>query len=184
MTVRLDNRRLAVLLGLSVVWLLLLCAPTFAHTVLVEASPAEGATLAQQPEQVRLRFNEPIEAAFDPIEVYGEQNDGVDKDNAQVNPDDPEVVSVGLGELVEGSYTVDWRVTSADGHPVDGRYAFAVGDSQADDAAAGADEDPPRQAAEQEGSGSGLGVGSGVILGLLFVAVLGVLRFVVLRRGA
>ena len=33
-----------------------------------------------------------------------------------------------LEKLPEGAYTVEWRITSIDGHVVEGRYGFAVGD--------------------------------------------------------
>lgn len=54
-------RRLAVALGLPTVWFLLWCVHALAHAGIVERQPDDRATL-QLPEQVRLRFNEPIEA--------------------------------------------------------------------------------------------------------------------------
>src|SRR5918996_2557164 len=45
------------------VWLLGLAAaapPAIAHAVLVEAVPADGASLANAPDSLRLRFNEPV----------------------------------------------------------------------------------------------------------------------------
>jgi methionine-rich copper-binding protein CopC len=120
------TRRSAALFGLSIVWLLLLCGPALAHAELVESFPADRDTLAESPNQVRLQFTEPIEAAFDPIQVYDQQGNRVDEDDARVDSDDAKVLVAGLEELSEGSYTVEWRVTSIDGHIVDDTYQFAV----------------------------------------------------------
>ena len=50
----------------------------------------------------------------------------VDEHDARVDPEDARVVLADLQELPEGSYEVQWRVTSIDGHVVEGRYVFAV----------------------------------------------------------
>lgn len=126
MAVGSSARRPAALFGLSAVWLLLLCGPALAHAELVEAYPADGDALAESPDQVRLQFTEPIEAAFDPVKVYDQQGNRVDEDDARVDPDDAKILVAGLEELSEGSYTVEWRVTSIDGHIVDDTYQFAV----------------------------------------------------------
>ena len=121
-----NKLRLAALLRLSAIWLLLLCGPALAHAELTEAYPADGDALAESPEQVQLQFTEPVEAAFDPVKVYDQQGNRVDEDDARVDPTDAKVLVAGLEELSEGSYTVEWRVTSVDGHIVDDTYQFAV----------------------------------------------------------
>jgi copper transport protein len=75
---------------------------------------------------VRLQFTEPIEASFDPVKVYDQQGNRVDEDDARVDPNDAKVLVAGLKELSEGSYTVEWRVTSIDGHIIDDTHQFAV----------------------------------------------------------
>ncbi|HEX2054795.1 MAG TPA: copper resistance protein CopC [Actinomycetota bacterium] len=180
-----DKWRLAALLGLSAVWLVLVCVPVMAHATLIETYPANGNTLAESPEQVQLRFDEPVEAEFDPIEVYDRQGNRVDRGNARVYPDDARVVVVDLEELPEGSYTVDWRVTSADGHPVSGTYGFAVDASAAGTEGVGnpiVQVDPIEQPAEQQQTGSARGIIRTLVLGLLLVGALVVAGFVVLRR--
>lgn len=126
MTLRPSTRRPIALLVLSAVWLILSCGPVLAHARLTETYPADGEALAEPPEQVRLRFSEPVEAAFDPIKVYDQGGDRVDEDNARVDPDDAKALIADLGELPGGSYAVEWRVTSVDGHVVDGTYRFSV----------------------------------------------------------
>jgi copper resistance protein C len=147
MTPRAGSRRLVALLWLSAVWLLLSCVPALAHARLVQEEPADGAALAESPDRVKLRFSEPVDAQFSPLEVRNSEGERVDEDNARVDPHDARVVIVDLKELPEGSYGVEWRVTSIDGHVVDGRYGFAV--------TAGADHtDEPVNASRADGGDS------------------------------
>jgi methionine-rich copper-binding protein CopC len=132
MTSRTGGRRLVALMGLSAAWLLLSCVPALAHARLVQEEPPDGATLAESPDRVELRFSEPVAAEFSPLEVRDSDGKRVDKDDARVDPDDARVLLAGLKELSEGSYTVKWRVTSIDGHVVEGRYGFAVTDAGGD----------------------------------------------------
>jgi methionine-rich copper-binding protein CopC len=126
MAARSGSRRLVTLLWLSAVWLLLSCAPALAHARLVQEEPAEGAALAESPDRVELRFSEPVDAEFSPLEVHNSEGERVDEDNARIDPADARVLIVDLEELSEGSYTVEWRVTSIAGPVVEGRYGFAV----------------------------------------------------------
>src|ERR687893_1758428 len=122
------KRRGAVVAGLACAWLLLACAPALAHANLVGASPRPGGEVSKPPERVELRFSEPVDAEFDPVVVRTAEGARVDAHDARVDPEDARVVLADLEKLSEGSYTVEWRVTSIDGHVVEGRYGFAVGD--------------------------------------------------------
>jgi methionine-rich copper-binding protein CopC len=173
--------RLAVLFGLSAAWLLLLCGPALAHARLVETYPTDGGTLAESPEQVQLLFSEPIEAEFNPVEVYDQGGDRVDEDDARVSPDNARLVVADLGGLSEGSYTVEWRVTSADAHPISGAYEFVV-DTSAATNATGEPIEPIERSAEQEETRSAWGTNQVAVLGLLLVGVLALAGLVVLRR--
>jgi methionine-rich copper-binding protein CopC len=175
------RRPMALLLGLSAVWLLLWCGPALAHARLTESYPADGDVLAEPPEQVQLRFNEPVEAEFDPIKVYGQEGDRVDEEDARVSADDRRLLVADLGDLSEGSYTVEWRVTSADGHPIDGSYEFAV-DASAAGTGGGSPIAPIERSAEQDEAGSGWGGVLVPILGVLLVLALAVAGMALLRR--
>src|SRR3712207_3898586 len=109
MRLRAGRRRLVALLWLSAAWLLLSCVPALAHARLVQEKPAGGATLAESPNRVELRFSEPVDAEFSPLEVRDSDGNRVDRDNARVDPDDARVLVVGLEELSKGSFTVHWR---------------------------------------------------------------------------
>ncbi len=169
------TRLSATIFWLSTIWLLLLGGPALAHAELVETSPADGDTLAEVPGQVRLQFTEPIEAAFDPVKVYDQQGNRVDEDDARVDPDDAKVLAAGLEELPDGSYNVEWRVTSLDGHVVDGTYQFAVARAVESPAAAqsvGNDVEEPDSAPQESAGGGSTHIIHGAILGLGALVVL------------
>ena len=86
---------------------------------------------------MRIRFNEPVEAEFSPLEVYNSEGRRVDRADAGVDPDNPRVVRTSLEDLSEGTYTVQYRITSLDGHVVDGEYDFRVAANAAGDEQAG-----------------------------------------------
>jgi methionine-rich copper-binding protein CopC len=133
----------------SICLVLVSSSPVFAHAELESATPAEGEELVRAPDEVRLSFAEPVEATFSPIEVYDSDGDRVDGDDARSDPDDPSTVVASVQEgLPAGSYTVRWAITSADGDPVSGEYAFSVSESSG---AAGA----TRAAGEEAASSSG-----------------------------
>jgi copper resistance protein C len=177
MTTRSGARRLVALLALSAAWLLLSCAPALAHARLLETYPADGGTLTEPPEQVQLLYNEPVEAEFDPIEVYNQGGDRMDEDDAREAPDNRRLLVVDLEELSEGSYTVQWRVTSTDGHPVSGEYGFTV-----DPSAAGVGAVDPIEPVERSVEGEETTLAWGTILAVLLVGTLVVAGLVLVRR--
>lgn len=94
-----------------------------AHSTLVGTTPEQGATVETSPESVEVVFNEEISSDFAMLTVM---SDGED-----VAEGDPEVegdtISVAVPSLEAGTYTVGYRVVSADGHPVQGSWEFTVG---------------------------------------------------------
>jgi len=129
---------------------------------------------SEQPGEVRLFFDEPVRAEFDPVKVTDGKGERVDGEDARTLPGDPDVVVASLDVLPEGSYTVEWRITSADGDPISGEYGFAV---DASAAVAGGEGGGSR--AEEDPGGPGLGL----VLGVLLVGGLVAAGFVMLRRG-
>ena len=176
----------ATVLAASAVWVVLWSSPVLAHAGIVERLPEEGAALENPPDRVRLLFNEPVEAAFNPLEVYGPGGERVDEDNARVDPENPDAVVVDLREgLPGGTYEVRYRISSTDGHPVDGSYEFrasaAAEDRSAAAAGEGAAEEPAAPAApDEDGFGTGGTIATVGGIGLVLAVVLG---FVLLRRG-
>ena len=119
---------LAVLTALAA---LLALAPRTAeaHANLVESDPAANSVLTAAPDEVRIRFTEPLEDDLSRIQVFDSRGSRVDRDDSAVDPRDPPVMSVSLDPLPGGTYTVAWsNVSSVDGHRVRGAFFFSVGE--------------------------------------------------------
>lgn len=102
---------------------LAVASPAAAHNVLRSTSPADQSTVERVPSEVVLTFDEPALGMGTALVVTGPAG----------------VVSIGPARLVDntvaqsvkagspaGSYTVEWRVTSADGHPISGSFGFTA----------------------------------------------------------
>lgn len=105
-----------------------------AHAVLEEASPSDRSVLSEAPEQVRLRFNEPVTLPSGGLRVFDANADRIDEGTIDLG--DAETIAVGLpDDLPDGGYVVTWRVISADSHPVAGVLTFTIGEvPEVDDA--------------------------------------------------
>ena len=112
---------------LAATLLSLVVAPgAVAHTRLTATTPANDAVLGTSPALVTLRFSEPVETAFGSVRVYDGEARRVD-DGRTIRPS-PDELAVGVDrELPKGTYTVAWRVVSADAHPIHGAFVFHVG---------------------------------------------------------
>ncbi len=144
------RRMVAVTLALVVAYLWSAPVTAWAHNSLVGSDPADGARLARTPSVVVLTFDEPAIAMGTRIVVTGP--------GGEVQAGDPVLVDNTVTQALApastgGSYVVQWRVTSADGHPITGTFGFTARDpgapsSQASPAAAPRGEDettsPPR----------------------------------------
>ena len=100
-----------------------------AHAVLLRTIPPTGQTLPKAPDQVKLLFSEPIDAAFSSVHVVDNAKQRVDINDGGVDPNDDHqlVVSLQTG-LASGIYTVSWRsLSTIDVHPDEGQYALYVG---------------------------------------------------------
>lgn len=98
----------------------------FAHAALTKAEPARRAVLTVSPKQVRLWFNEEIEADYASLSLYDANGKALTDKRPLVHPDDAKSIYLELPELVGGQYTVKFRVLSVDGHVVDSEYNFTV----------------------------------------------------------
>lgn len=97
-----------------------------AHSAVVGSNPENGASIQVPPDNVSVSFNEALQAQFAALTVTGP---GDSRD--QWSKGEPSVegatVSVDLGDLgPAGVYTIAYRVTSADGHPVQGTLNFTL----------------------------------------------------------
>jgi methionine-rich copper-binding protein CopC len=116
--------RFAALLAALVALAIALAPVASAHAVLIATDPAKGAKLASGPAQVSATFNEPLQTAFAAMTVVGPDANLWSTGDPRA---DGAVISVALRPLgPAGSYTVNYRVTSADGHVVTGSWAFEL----------------------------------------------------------
>lgn len=98
--------------------------PACAHAARVSTDPADNAVLATGPDRVAATFNERLQTAFAAMTVVG-------PDANVWSTGEPTVqgatVAIGLRPLgPAGTYTVNYRVTSADGHVVSGSWSFRL----------------------------------------------------------
>src|SRR5690625_1141921 len=123
-----------VLLLSTVVFVATNVSQAHAHAVLEEAAPSDRSVLDEAPEQVSLRFNEPVTLPSGGLRVFDANADRIDE--GTIDLDGPETIAVALpDELPEGGYVVTWRVISADSHPVSGVLTFTIGEApEIDDA--------------------------------------------------
>lgn len=99
-------------------------AVAWAHAVRVAADPAPDASLASPPSRASATFNEQLHSDFAAMTVVGPDGNLWSDGTPVVQG---AVVSVGLRPLgPAGVYTVNYRVTSADGHVVSGAWSFTL----------------------------------------------------------
>ena len=119
-------------LALALAALALLPQTASAHALLEATTPERGARLERAPEQVSLRFSEPVEAEFGAVRVFDSDGREVQTGRTFHPGDRAAEVAVRLkAGLGEDGYTVTYRVISADSHPVSGGFVFVVGDAPA-----------------------------------------------------
>ncbi|MEV0737652.1 copper resistance protein CopC [Streptomyces sp. NPDC050549] len=117
------------LLGTVLVLLLLGGAGTAsAHAALESTDPADGSVLKSAPRTLTLTFSESVALLDDSFRVYDPDNRRVKTSSAHHAKDAADTASVTLpARLGNGTFTVAWRVVSADSHPVSGAFTFSVG---------------------------------------------------------
>ncbi|MFI6467307.1 copper resistance CopC/CopD family protein [Streptomyces sp. NPDC050538] len=117
------------LLGSLLVLLLLGTAGiASAHAALESTDPADGSVLKSAPRTVTLTFSESVALLDDSFRVYDPDNRRVKTSSAHHAKDAGDTASVTLpAKLGTGTFTVAWRVVSADSHPVSGAFTFSIG---------------------------------------------------------
>ncbi|HVW30981.1 MAG TPA: copper resistance protein CopC [Acidimicrobiia bacterium] len=145
--------------------------PAFAHAVLLRTDPAPQTTVKTAPAAVRLDFSEAVEVAFGAVRVFDVDGRRVDQGRITTANGRREVVVP--ASLKDGTYTVTWRVVSADGHPVHGGFQFYVGAPSTISAVA---------VKGDSGAGRLIGWGYGVARFCWYAALLAVIGLIVVRR--
>jgi copper transport protein len=106
----------------------LVAVPTAtAHSVLIATEPERDAVVQESPTRVLIRFNERVDASLGAaLRVFDDSGSQVDA-GAVLRPAAAEVAVEIDDDLADGTYTVAWRVISADSDPIRGAFVFHVG---------------------------------------------------------
>jgi copper resistance protein C len=95
-----------------------------AHATRLATDPVENTELTRAPTKVSATFNEALQQEFAAMTVVGPDGNLWSTGAPQV---DGAVLTVGVRPLgPAGTYTVNDRVTSADGHVVSGSWSFSL----------------------------------------------------------
>ena len=146
--------------------------PAAAHTDLVGSDPTAGSTLREAPDQVTLRFNEPMEPRLTKVALTTPDQDAAALPVTAGSEPTTLVAEIPGEGLAGGAWEIAYRVTSTDGHPVQGTLSFTVrppangttedpgppeGNASNDDPADSrtSDENAPAEPADASASGSG-----------------------------
>jgi copper transport protein len=120
--------RLWVVGCLVAVFMVLDAAPADAHAIVKRTEPAIDQVVATSPSRVLMEFNEPVEITFGAIRVFDAHGRRVDEGETRYVEGRADAVEAPLEpELARGTYTVAWRIVSADGHPISEGFVFHVG---------------------------------------------------------
>ncbi len=147
------------------------------HTRLESSTPAADEVLALAPAEIELRFSGPVNDALSSVFIVASSGDSLRVSLATPGADG-KILRGQLPPLPDGKYSVRWRTVSADGHPVEGDFSFAVAaaghaaesDQEAVVESAGAEADP---AEEREARSEGPGAGTVLLAGLGLACLLG-----------
>ena len=95
-----------------------------AHATRISVDPADNAVLSTGPGRVSATFNERLQTTFAAMTVVGPDGNVWSTGEPTVQG---AIVSIGVRPLgPAGTYTVNYRVTSADGHVVSGSWSFRL----------------------------------------------------------
>jgi len=151
--------------------------PAAAHTELISTTPADQQTVGRTPAVVVLTFDDSLLTMGTQVVVTGPQG--------PVQIGTPDVAETKVSQNLQGGpaghYTVAWRVTAADGHPLSGTFTFTA-------AAAGSGVAPtlePGEAAKSDDNTTSSGRSTWIWLlgGIAFLTVLVTLTRKDIRRS-
>ena len=111
---------------LALTVLTLASAAAFAHAKLQNSTPANGASVAPAPTELRLQYNEPVEVAMSTVKITGPGDAAVATDKAVADPGDDKTIVQPLPKLAAGDYRVQWTTMGHDGHHTKGEIRFTV----------------------------------------------------------
>ncbi|GKQ38525.1 copper resistance CopC/CopD family protein [Streptomyces sp. A012304] len=163
------------LLGTVLVLLLLPGAgQASAHSALRSSDPADGSVVKTAPGAITLTFTESVGLLDDSFRILSPDNERLETGPARHAEGRGDTARVTLPKkLGTGTFTVAWRVVSADSHPVSGAFTFSIGKPSPTTAVltTASTEDPATAALYKIGRYLAYGAAALLIGAALFVAV-------------
>jgi len=101
-------------------------ASAFAHARLQVSVPADASTVSPAPTELRLQYNEAVEAPLCAVKVIGPGEVGVTTVKVAGDKEDPKTLVLALPKLAAGRYRAEWAAVGHDGHRTKGEIHFAV----------------------------------------------------------
>jgi len=99
----------------------------YAHAELREAYPPIGAVYRwERPSEIRLSFTQEVELEGSTVTVANRQFALQPTGELQQDPNDKTTLFVTVPFMASGTYTVNWKTASVDGHSIQGSYDFTL----------------------------------------------------------
>lgn len=121
-------RQILAVLGLAAAAMTLVATPALAHSELKSSNPTQGQVVAELPAQVELTFNQQIAPKFAAV-ALGPRG-GATSSPLDVSVQGATVTATLTKDTstkaTPGRWRVSYRVTSADGHPIEGSVDFVL----------------------------------------------------------
>ncbi|MFI2855836.1 copper resistance protein CopC [Paenibacillus sp. JSM ZJ436] len=139
--------------ALLFIMLLILSHPTdvWAHSKLTASEPAAGSDVNDVVSELDLTFNENIDPKLSSLTITNAE--GQSSALSAVTVTGQEMKAVLENALPSGTYEVQWKIISADGHPIQDKYSFTVtAPEKAADSSENATEQPPAGSEASEAS--------------------------------
>ena len=102
----------------------MLPATVGAHATLLSTSPTDGEVVDTAPSEVVLTFNESVRSVEGGMSLFDPSGNEVELTGTSR---DEQVIMSLPDNMEDGTWTVGWRVVSADGHPISGALTFSIG---------------------------------------------------------
>jgi copper transport protein len=102
--------------------------PASAHAVVTNSTPTDGQVLAGAPTEVQVQFSERVSSDVGGLTVLNTDGDRVDNDDSSMGASGVVLQASVQPDLPDGTYVMNYRVVSSDGHPIAGSIVFGVGE--------------------------------------------------------
>ena len=97
-----------------------------AHASLVDSFPAKGQVMTGSPAEIRITFNEHVEARYCRIKLVSGAGKNFDADRPAADKANPNAIVAAIPVLKPGTYSARWTAVGGDGHKTHGDFKFTV----------------------------------------------------------